>query len=257
MKVVIIGSGNVATILGRRILKAEHEIIQVISRNELHAKPLAAELGCDYATDLSKISLLADLYIIAVSDNAIEDIAHSISLSNKIMVHTAGSVSKNILQRTSKNYGVLYPLQSLRKETNINVKIPLLTDANTEETLTFITDFAKTISAEVQFADDYARLQLHIAAIIVNNFTNHLYTLTADFCKQQNVDFGLLLPLIKETADRLEHFRPAEMQTGPAIRRDERTIQTHLELLNGFHELKKIYQLFTESIQSQQSGKSI
>src|SRR5271170_7853019 len=130
MKVVIIGSGNTATVLGRRIVHAEHEIIEVVSKNETNAKILADELQCDYSNSFTNISDQADFYIIAVSDNALADLIKEFSLQNKIVVHTAGSVSKNILQSVTKNYGVLYPLQTLRKEIKTDFEIPFLIDAN-------------------------------------------------------------------------------------------------------------------------------
>jgi predicted short-subunit dehydrogenase-like oxidoreductase (DUF2520 family) len=249
MKVVIIGSGNVATVLGRRILHAEHEIIEVVSKNEAHTKILADELHCDYSNNFINISDQADLYIVAVSDNALTDLATQLRLQNKIVVHTAGSVSKNILQDMSKNFGVLYPLQTLRKEIKTDIKIPILIDANTAETLAVIEDLAKTISDNVQIANDDTRMQLHVAATIVNNFSNHLFALAEKYCDKQKIDFKLLIPLIEETAKRTEQFSPSQMQTGPAIRHDMQTIQLHLQLLENFPELKKIYELFTKSIQ--------
>jgi len=253
MKVVIIGSGNVATVLGRRILHAEHEIIEVIGKNETHAKILADELHCDYSNNFVNISDHADIYIIAVSDNALSDLATQLQFQNKIAVHTAGSVSKNILQDVSKNFGVFYPLQTLRKEIKADLEIPILIDGNTEDTLAVIEDFAKTISDNVQTADDNTRSQLHVAATIVNNFSNHLFALAENYCDQQKIDFKLLIPLIEETAKRTEQFSPSQMQTGPAIRNDMQTIQSHLQLLENSPELKKIYELFTESIQKKQS----
>jgi predicted short-subunit dehydrogenase-like oxidoreductase (DUF2520 family) len=249
MKVVIIGSGNVATVLGRRILRAEHEIIEVISKNETNAKSLADELHCDYSNNLVNISDHSDFYIVAVSDNVLADLSAQLQFQNKIVVHTAGSISKNILQNVSNNFGALYPLQTLRKEIKTDFKIPFLIDGNTEETLVVVDDFAKTISDNVQTADDNTRLQLHVAATIVNNFSNHLFALTENYCNQQKIDFKLLIPLIEETAKRTEQFSPLQIQTGPAIRHDVQTVQSHLKQLANFPELKKIYELFTESIQ--------
>jgi predicted short-subunit dehydrogenase-like oxidoreductase (DUF2520 family) len=157
------------------------------------------------------------------------------------------------LQDVSKNFGVLYPLQTLRKEIKIDYEIPMLIDANTEDTLAVVEDFAKTISDNVQTADDDTRMQLHVAATIVNNFSNHLFALTENYCDQQKIDFKLLVPLIEETAKRTEQFSPSQIQTGPAIRNDIQTIQTHLQLLENFPELKKIYELFTESIRQNQN----
>ncbi len=248
MKIGIIGSGNVATVLGRMISKAGHEITQIISRNEKHARLLAKELNCGYASSFANLNRDADLFIVAISDSSLLELDKHLLLEKKMIVHTAGSVSKDVLKKVSKNYGILYPLQSLRKENENIPEIPLLVDANTEENLTLIYDFAKTISDDVKHCNDVERLKLHVGAIIVNNFTNHLYGLTEDYCKKENVDFKLLLPLINETASRLLSFPPKELQTGPAARNDRLTIEKHLALLKDYPDLKKIYELMTESI---------
>jgi len=248
MKIGIIGSGNVATVMGRKVSKAGHKIIQVISRNEGHAQLLAKELNCGYASSFDDLNRDGDLYMVAISDSSLLELDKHLSLEKKMIVHTAGSVSKNVLGKISKNYGVLYPLQSLRKENENIPEIPLLVDANTAENLTLIYDFAKTISNDVRHSNDEERLKLHVGAIIVNNFTNHLYALTENYCKKENVDFKLLLPLINETASRLHFFSPTELQTGPAARNDKLTIEKHLALLKDHPALKRIYELMTESI---------
>jgi predicted short-subunit dehydrogenase-like oxidoreductase (DUF2520 family) len=190
----------------------------------------------------------ATLYLVAVADTALADLNNSFNLGNKLILHTAGSVSKDVLQNVSVNYGVLYPLQSLRKEMQYATDIPLLIDGNTEETITLIEDFAKTISINVSKANDEQRLKLHVAAVVVSNFTNHLYALAENFCKKENVDFTLLAPLIKETAERIQHASPADVQTGPAVRNDIFTIEKHLRILSDHPSLKYMYIKLTDSI---------
>lgn len=248
MRIVIIGTGNVATILGKRFLAADHEIVQVCGRNLLHAEELADLLQAEASDNYMQPDATADLYVIAVSDAAIASVAASLRLNKKLVVHTAGSVSKDVLSVCSKNYGVLYPLQSLRNELNELPDIPFLVDGNTSDDLALITEFAGTLSNQVQQADDEHRLKLHVAAVIVSNFTNHLYALAKAYCLQEQVDFTLLLPLITAVADRLHDHEPAAVQTGPAVRNDEATIQKHLELLQLHPALKALYAGFTESI---------
>jgi predicted short-subunit dehydrogenase-like oxidoreductase (DUF2520 family) len=249
MRVVIIGSGNVATVMGEKIAHAGHHMMQVISRNAEHAGYLARKLDCAHSSNLGQIERHADFYMIAVADDALQSIASSINLENKVIAHTAGSVSRNILQSSSLHFGVLYPLQTIRKEISEYLKIPLLIDGNSASALAIIEEMANTISDEVHRANDQQRQKLHIAATVINNFCNHLFTLTEEYCSRQKVDFQLLLPLILETAKRLQFFSAAEVQTGPARRYDTQTITSHLEQLADFPELKKIYEFFTASIQ--------
>lgn len=248
MRVVIAGSGNVATVLGRLIKKANHEILQVVSRNHLHAKELAEELQCDYTDYQGIVNRDADIYIIAVSDNALYELNTYFNTGNKLVVHTAGSIPASVLKEASVNYGVIYPLQSLRKEMDSPGNIPLLIDGNSIESITLLEDFAKTISSNVKKAGDEERLKLHVAAVIVSNFTNHLYALAADFCSKENVDFNLLVPLIEETAQRIALHAPQTVQTGPAIRNDIITLDKHIRLLDAHKNLKAIYIKLTESI---------
>jgi len=248
MRVVIIGSGNVASVLGRLLKKSNHEIIQVISRNAEHAKILADELECPFSDINNTVDTGADLYLVAVNDGALYELNKSFHLGNKLILHTAGSVPKDILKDISVNYGVLYPLQSLRKEMDYPHDIPLLVDGNTEETLTLTEDFARTVSGTVARASDEERLKLHVAAVIVSNFTNHLYALAEEFCGKEKVDFKMLAPLIKETAERIKTHSPTEVQTGPALRNDIFTLDKHLRILANHPRLRYVYLKLTDSI---------
>ena len=249
MRVVIIGAGNVASVFGRLILAASHEIIQVYSRSISSAQSLGKELGCSFVDNLEAVDLTADIYILAITDNALQNIQDSLFLGDKLVVHTAGSVSKKVLSNISSQYGVLYPLQSLRKDQSADQSIiPLLIDANKESVLSIIEQFAFTLSSVVCIVGDDKRLCLHLAAVIVNNFTNHLYTLTAEYCKNEEVDFKMLQPIIEQTALRLRANLPADLQTGPAIRNDQSTLDKHIQALSNHPELKTIYLIFTESL---------
>ena len=248
MNVVLVGSGNVATALGRLIKNSGHVIIEVYSRQEANARLLADELGCGFTDKSYHINKEADLYLFALPDSALHNLDKSFHFGNKLTVHTAGSVSRDILRNVSLNYGVLYPLQTLRKEINDIPDIPLLIEASSEDNFRNIENFAKTISQSVHQSTEDQRLKLHVAAVAVNNFTNHLYALASDFCKEERVDFNLLVPLINETAHRLYQHSPNEVQTGPAARNDTVTLDKHLKLLSAHPKLKYIYMKMTESI---------
>lgn len=248
MKIALVGSGNVATVLGRLITTNGHEVIQVISRELEHARILANELGSSY-TDLSgKANLDADIFIVAISDKALEHFFTESGMGNKLVVHTAGSVSIDVLSKLSSHFGVLYPLQSLRKEMQLIPPIPFLVDGNNEAVATYIEAFAATISSSVKRAGDDERLKLHAAAVVVSNFTNHLYAIAEDFCNKEKVDFNLLKPLILETANRIQFTSPSEVQTGPAARKDIITMDKHLRLFAAHPKLRTTYLRLTDSI---------
>ena len=126
---------------------------------------------------------------------------------------------------------------------------PIFFDGNDDFTKKKLEILAHSISQEhVLQAGDDARLKLHVAAVLVSNFTNHLYKLAEDYCKKEGIDFKELIPLIEETATRVREISPQKAQTGPALRNDEETIQKHLELLSSHPQLKKVYEFMTESI---------
>lgn len=252
MQIVIIGTGNTATILGRKLRRAGHDIIQVYGRDSAAASDLAYELNTESTNYWNVVNRNADLYILAVSDIAIEEIITELQLPEKTIVHTAASVSKNVLKSVTGHYGVFYPLQSLKKESPRLPDIPIVIDASDENTLHELEYLAQTISDNVVHASDEQRLKMHMAAVFCNNFVNHLYVLMEEYCNHENIDFRLLLPLIEETALRIKEIPPSKVQTGPAIRHDQVTIDKHLQLLQAHPELKKFYELFTKSIS--QSG---
>lgn len=249
MRVVIIGSGNVASVLGKKFIQSGHEIVEVCGRNHAAVQELAARLNVPYTTDFNCINPNADLFVMAVADDAIATVARQLPLDKKLVVHTAGSVPMDVLKNSSRNYGILYPLQSLRKEIAVIPDIPFLVDGNTPDDLAVISEFASTLSPTVRQADDEQRLKIHLAAVMVSNFTNHLYALADQYCRQEKMDFTLLLPLISAIAERLRFFEPASVQTGPAVRHDQKTINKHLELLKAHPQLREFYELFTKSIE--------
>lgn len=255
MRVVFIGTGNVATILGRAIHGAGHSIAGIYGRDTVKTGALTNLLQARENGPIDSITAEADMYILAVADSAIESVASHLPIHQKLLVHTAGSVSINVLQKAGRNYGVLYPLQSLRKERVDIPVIPFLVDGNTPDTLTIIKDLAASLSDKVVVASDAERMKLHLAAVIVGNFTNQLYTLTADFCEKNKLPFSVLFPLIEEVATRLKESPPQSFQTGPAIRRDQATIEKHVSLLEEYPEIKNLYAIFTESIQAYHKNK--
>ncbi len=248
MNIVLLGSGNTATVLARLMVAKQHSIVQVWSRTIANAHELTSKVGgiaIEFLTDITKE---ADLYMIAVADDAVSTVAAQLQIKNKTIVHTAGSVSKDVLSTASANYGILYPLQSLRKDMTTVPEIPFLVDANSDELKVLLYDFTKELSRSVAFANDEERLHMHLAAVVVNNFTNHLYAVAENLCKQQDLNFQMLLPLIQETAQRLIQVSAIDAQTGPARRGDRATINKHLHLLKENEKLQFIYQTLSNSI---------
>lgn len=250
MDIVIIGSGNVAAVLGRKFRAAGHKIVQIISRNASAASELAYEWDTESANYMSLTNPNADVYLLAVADNALEEVVSDLRLPGKVVAHTAGSVPKEILKNVTRHYGVFYPLQSLRKEISGLPDIPIFFEGSDDIASNMLKELAQSISyKQATPAGTEDRLKLHVAAVIVNNFANHLYVLAEKYCQKEGIDFRQLLPLIEETVQRLKKTSPSDTMTGPAFRNDQETIQKHLQLLQDHPHIQKIYKVFTESIQ--------
>ncbi|HMR92138.1 MAG TPA: DUF2520 domain-containing protein [Chitinophagaceae bacterium] len=250
MNIVIIGSGNVAAVLGRKCYAAGHRIVQVWGRNASAASELAYEWDTESTNYLSLINPDADVYLLAVSDDAISTLAAELRLPGRVVAHTAASVPASVLSKVTQHYGVLYPLQSLRKEKDTLPEIPLYVDGHDEKAKTLLRRLANSVApGKVGSANDDERLRLHVAAVLVSNFVNHLYALAADYCKKEGLDFEQLHPLIQETAMRITDISPAAAQTGPAVRHDEETIARHLAALVDYPALQQLYTVLTRSIQ--------
>lgn len=246
MRVVIIGTGNVARVLFGRIGSTAHSVIQVVGRRSDPGEGFATT---PYVNDFSLIDQTADLYIVAISDNSLSALHGQLKLPGRLVVHTAGSVKAEVLREVSSEYGVLYPLQTLRSGlTGADVVIPFLVDGAGATVIGRIESFARHLSGWVHRANDEERLRLHLAAVVVNNFTNYLYAEAARFCKEAGTDFVLLQPLIEQTALQLRNFEPHVLQTGPARRGDTGTMQKHLDLLQHDSSLQELYAFMSKAI---------
>jgi predicted short-subunit dehydrogenase-like oxidoreductase (DUF2520 family) len=251
IKVSIIGSGNVAQHLIKafsesRSFGAEIELIQVFSRQK---ESLAHLLDSDKITnDLNDLAE-ADLYIIAVSDDAIAEVSSQLPFKNHLVVHTSGSVALNDLNDNNRK-GVFYPLQTFSKNKAVNFRtIPICLESENATDFQLLEKVAQSISEKVFVINSEQRKALHVAAVFVNNFVNHLYQIGNEICNNNQIPFDILKPLIQETAEKVMTLSPIEAQTGPAKRNDNDTIQTHLSFLSDENQ-KNIYKTLTQSIQN-------
>jgi predicted short-subunit dehydrogenase-like oxidoreductase (DUF2520 family) len=248
-KIVIIGAGNVATQLGLALKKSKHIIVQVYSKHLSSASTLSKKLNSKSTNTLDAIDTSADIYIIAVKDDAIAEVASLLRLKNKMVVHTSGSVDVHVLKPVSKKYGVFYPLQTFSKSKKVNFKtVPICLEANNNNTLSDLYNLASSISNNVQKINSEQRRTIHLAAVFACNFSNHLYAIASTILIEKEVSLDILKPLIEETAHKIKKNSPLEMQTGPAIRKDKKTMDNHLKMLADKKELQQLYKLLSKSI---------
>lgn len=251
IKVVLFGTGNVASHLAKTFINATTiELVQIYSRSK---KSLKQFNNIPTTTNLNNLAK-ADVYIIAIPDDAIANFSKKIPKLNGLLVHTSGSVSMNSIDKQHTR-GVFYPLQTFSKDKWVDFKrIPICIEAEQQQNVYLLEKLAKNISDKVFLINSKQRKSLHVAAVFVNNFTNHLYHIAHEICKEHTVPFEVLAPLIKETASKITNLSPYTAQTGPAKRNDIKTIKAHLALLK--QEQQNIYKLLTQSIQ-QTYGKEL
>ncbi|MDX2359751.1 MAG: DUF2520 domain-containing protein [Crocinitomicaceae bacterium] len=227
-KISIIGSGNVGSHLAHALESSGIEIT--------HFK---------HRTDDLKSLPKDQLVLLCVPDDVISELVSKIDESCSI-AYTSGSVELNSLP-TRNLLGVFYPLQTFSKDRSVDLaSVPFFIESSTEEFGEQLFALASTISKSVSFANSEERKKMHLAAVWINNFTNHIVHIAQSYCEQQNVDFNHLKPLLKETIEKLEDLSPLEAQTGPARRGDTSIIEQHLSQLKGTE--KELYQLLSESI---------
>ncbi len=251
MRIILAGAGRVAGHLAEALQENGHAVVGVVSRTPQHAQRLAEKTGAVWGTFSSFTLPTADVVIYAVSDQALEEVITAIPPGRMLALHTAGSIPMDIFKGKAKNYGVLYPLQTFTEGRQIDFReIPLCIEANTPENKERLQALASSLSRRVIPAGSEQRLTLHLAAVLVNNFVNHLFVLADGLLREKELPFDLLQPLMEETVAKALAMGPEKAQTGPAARNDENVIKKHLELLSCSPGMQKIYRLLTESIQS-------
>jgi predicted short-subunit dehydrogenase-like oxidoreductase (DUF2520 family) len=243
--IVLLGFGNVSFHLINALNKLnKNNVIQIYNRNNIS---LNSEINhIPFTTDLSKIKD-ADIYIIAIPDDSIAAFSELLPLKNKLVVHTSGSVSMDALSERNRK-GVFYPLQTFSKNREVNFNnIPICVEATEPRDLKLLMNLGKSLSEKVVEVNSEERSKLHLAAVFVNNFVNHLYAIGDDILGKNELSFDLLHPLIEETANKIKTLAPSKVQTGPARRGDQKTIEKHLHLLKEGPK-SDLYQQLTASI---------
>ena len=246
ISIALLGAGNVAIHLFKAFNKANNIIVsQWYNRSLESLQPFKNDV--EITNDLSQLKE-ADIYILAVSDDAVASLSARLPFKNKLIVHTSGSVNIHHLDKKNKR-GVFYPLQTFSKEANVDfAEVPICIEIEHKQDLKILKDLATAIKSNFHKVNSDQRSALHLAAVFVNNFTNQLYRIGHEITESKSVDFNILKPLIKETAHKIDTLSPYLAQTGPAKRNDTKTLKKHLNALDkNIH--KDIYELMTKSIQ--------
>ena len=251
MKIALIGAGRVASCMGPRLKEAGHTIVAVYSRTLEHARELAEVVDAP-AFDKLEVLPESDVYLTMLSDDALTALASDIVkvCPDALFLHTAGSVPMDIWKDAgAKRYGVLYAMQTFSKGIKIDwSQVPVFIEGSSAKELETVKSLALDLSPNVTPLSSKGRKKLHVAAVFTCNFTNHMYAISEQLLKEECIPFSVMLPLVRETARKVESLSPAAAQTGPAVRGDRKVINEHLKLLSEHKEYADIYRLLSKDI---------
>ena len=247
ISVIVLGAGNVGTHLCKAINDAKNlKLVQWYNRSKSNNSTKNTDIEKCY--NLDNLAS-ADVYIIAVSDSAIEQLSNDFPFKNQLVVHTSGSVSMRFLNVKNRR-GVFYPLQTFSKTAAVDFKnVPICVESTDKNDRNTLKQIAEALNSPTYIINSEQRQALHLTAVFVNNFTNQLYRIAHELSDEKSLDFEILKPLIIETAKKVQYLSPYMAQTGPAKRRDKKTIKTHLKDLESYPDYKELYEQLTKSIQ--------
>jgi predicted short-subunit dehydrogenase-like oxidoreductase (DUF2520 family) len=247
LKISIIGSGNIATYFATKFFAAGCTIHQIISERVNRASELAEKVNAQVVVNLTGLDSNIDALIIAIPDDDIKNLQLKI---DTVIIHCSGTCTLDAIKNFSNNIGCIWPIYSITKN-NLPTQqnIPIVINYNNSTAQNIVEQLANKLSTQVQLLSDEQKQIAHLTATITNNFSNHLFTIGHEICKKNNIPFSLIIPILELTIQKLNTTAPANNQTGPALRGDASTMQTHLALLQSNPDLQQLYQQISTLIQ--------
>lgn len=249
MNILIAGTGNVAHFMSRKIASQESLHVWNWGRNKKEARTISSLYDTKGLYEPEKRNIYFDLIILAVADMAIEEVGLLLDGKGELIVHTAGAIPLTALKLKQSSKGVFYPLQTISSAAEVSCEnFFCLLEAEKEEHRTLLSGLARSMGLKPSKVESIERAQVHLAAVLVNNFVNHIYHQAFTYLNDAKLNPEMLQPLIEETSLKLRRMKPYEAQTGPARRDDQQSIAQHLALLQHHESLKEIYNLFNRLI---------
>ena len=256
-KIVLIGAGNMATRLAIALTEQGFHIAQIYSRTIESARQLQSRLGIEVGitNEINEIRNDASIYLFSISDYALPDVVEQMNGNDALWLHTAGSIPMDIFAHKTKHYGVLYPMQTVGRDREINwSEVPIFIEASTEADTKHIEEIAQQLSPHITHSNSEQRKALHLAAVFACNFTNHMYAIAEKLLQEQGLDFDVMKLLIRETERKAETMSPRIAQTGPAVRNDKNVMEKHVQLLKDSPE-RELYEAISASIERYKNKK--
>ena len=247
--ITVIGAGNVGSQLCKHLHFRGYKIDAIINSGSNVSVKFLDDISSVHVDQIRNLPAESDAYLIAVSDDQYEDVIAEFPYRDKLMIHTSGSFESEKFEKITKRWGCLYPLQTISKIKEVNWEnVQFFTECAQEKDYLKMSTLCKKAGFIYQYANSEKRKQLHVAAVVSNNFTYHLLSLVKTYCLKNNIDYNHLRHLIELSIENITKENPFVLQTGPAVRKDSKLIEKQLDMLKNEHELKEIYDLFTRQI---------
>lgn len=252
MTVSFIGSGNLAWHLAPALDNLGFVVKEVFSARPKNAAALTGRLyQAEVKSSLDFSDSPSDIFIIAVSDEAIADVAKEIVLpENATLVHTSGSQPSSLLEfSAAANFGVFYPLQTFTKSRPVDFKnVPVFIESSNSDAEKKLMTIAKGLTKHYKKISSEDRKGLHVAAVFASNFTNHMLRISKEIMDERGLNFEWLKPVILESISKALALSPEYSQTGPAVRGDLEILDEHMKYLKSDNARAKIYEIISQDI---------
>lgn len=221
MRLAIIGRGKLGTAFEKALRIAGHTVVDDV--------------------------FISELIILCVPDDAIARVSET--YSGRPMAHTSGTNASDILAGNGPKAS-MHPIQTVRigaePEVFHGIQMSLEGDA---ELVTLLSGLVTDVGAIPLHVTKEQKKAIHLAAVMVSNFTIALHMLADDVLNSAQVpttSAELFKPLMERTMANLREVGPIEARTGPAVRGDVETIRAHLAILQGYPSAVAAYKALSE-----------
>lgn len=245
LNIAILGSGNMANQFSTLLNDAGYNISEIYSRNKEKGKRLASLSNANYVDDVASLAD-SDLYFLAIVDDAIEDVSEKISSKDGIFIHFSGNKDLNFNKREHR--GVFWPIFSINETTHSNwSEIPVIINGTNPHVIGILSELGSSLGCNTFILNDHQKKIVHLAAVFANNFTTHMVNASKDLLLEHDLDESLVNAIIQQTSDSMSNG-DRMVQTGPAIRSDNKVLLDHLKILESNPSLQKVYRAVSKSI---------